>query len=77
MYKRTIKGEQYVLYKNEEEFYKHNPEKKLHEDWRTAQKCDWIKSDDGKVTMVIKRGYIDKLNKDFAYLSEALVFSII
>ena len=22
MYKRTIKGEQYVLYKNEEEFYK-------------------------------------------------------
>lgn len=64
MYKRTIKGEQYVLYKNEEEFYKHNPKKKLHEDWRTAQKGDWIKSDDGKVTMVIKRGYIDKLNKD-------------
>ena len=64
MYKRTIKGEQYVLYKDEEEFYKYNPQKKIQEDWRTAQTGDWIKSDDGKVTVVIKRGYIDKLNKD-------------
>ena len=64
MYKRTIKGEQYVLYKDEEEFYKYNPEKQIQKDWRTAQTGDWIKSDDGKVTVVIKRGYIDKLNKD-------------
>ena len=64
MYKRTIKGAQYVLYKNEEEFYKHNPEKKLHKNWRTAQTGDWVKSDDGKVTVVIKRGYIDKHNKN-------------
>ena len=53
MYKRTIKGEQYVLYKDEEEFYKYNPQKKIQEDWRTAQTGDWIKSDDGKVTVVI------------------------
>ena len=64
MYKRTIKGEQYVLYKDEEEFYRHNPEKKIHNNWRTAQTGDWIKSDDGKVTIVIKRDYVDKSNKE-------------
>ena len=64
MYKRTIKGEQYVLYKNEKEFYEHNPEKKIHHNWRTAKDGDWVKSDDGKVTVVIKRGHIDKHNKN-------------
>ena len=50
MYKRTIKGKEYVLYENEEDFYQHRPKSVLHDDWRTAKTGQWIKTDDGKVT---------------------------
>tara|TARA_R110002020_G_scaffold448875_1_gene661795 strand:- start:2312 stop:3052 length:741 start_codon:yes stop_codon:yes gene_type:complete len=72
MYKRTIKGQEYVLYDNEEEFKKHRPKTNLHGNWRTAKTNQWIKTDDGKITKVIKRGSISRGKKKDAYIRTVL-----
>jgi len=57
-YTRKIKGVEYTLYKDEKEFRRHNPKQTIQSDWRGANTGDWIKTDDGQVTVVIKRGKI-------------------
>tara|TARA_R100001443_G_scaffold116989_1_gene139398 strand:- start:2420 stop:3196 length:777 start_codon:yes stop_codon:yes gene_type:complete len=57
-YTRKIKGVDYTLYKDEKEFRRHNPKQTIQSDWRGANTGDWIKTDDGQVTVVIKRGKI-------------------
>ena len=46
------------MYKDEKEFRRHNPKQTIQSDWRGANTGDWIKTDDGQVTVVIKRGKI-------------------
>ena len=48
MYTRTVRGKEYVLYENEEEFREKRPKSNIHGSWRTAKTGQWIKSDDGK-----------------------------
>lgn len=72
MYKRTIKGQEYVLYDNEKEFREHRPKTNLHDDWRTARTNQWIRSDDGKVVKVIKRGSIARGKKKVDYIRTLL-----
>ena len=68
MYKRTVKGQEYVLYDNEKEFRKARPKSKIHDSWRTAKTGQWIKTDDGKVTEVIKRGTIKSNKRSSDYI---------
>ena len=64
-YTRKIKGVDYTLYKDEKEFRRHNPKQTIQSDWRGANTGDWIKTDDGQVTVVIKRGVLKtKFTKD-------------
>jgi len=72
MYKRTIKGQEYVLYDDEKEFREHRPKTNLHDDWRTAKTNQWIRSDDGKVVKVIKRGSIARGKKKVDYIRTLL-----
>ena len=72
MYTRTVKGKEYVLYENEEEFRKKRPESNIHDSWRTAKTGQWIKSDDGKVTKVIKRGSMSHNKKSVDYIRTVL-----
>jgi len=72
MYKRTIKGQEYVLYDDEKEFRSARPKSKIHNNWRTAKTGQWIKSDDGKVTKVIRRGSIAHNKKSVDYIRTLL-----
>ena len=72
MYKRTIKGQEYRLYDNEKEFRKKHPKTNVHDNWRTAKTGQWIKSDDGKITKVIKRGSISSNKKTVDYIRTVL-----
>ena len=55
LHKKTVKGVEYNLYKDEAEFREHHPREKIVPDWRKAQMGEWIKSDDGKVMNIIHR----------------------
>tara|TARA_R100000329_G_scaffold56625_1_gene51357 strand:- start:972 stop:1715 length:744 start_codon:yes stop_codon:yes gene_type:complete len=68
MYKRKIKDQEYVIYDNEEEFRKHRPKDKIQDDWRVAKTDEWIITDDGKITQVIKRDYLNNKNKKEYYI---------
>ena len=72
MYTRTVKGKEYVLYKNEEDFRKNRPKSNIHDSWRTAKTGQWIKSDDGKITKVIKRGSMSHNKKSIDYIRTVL-----
>ena len=72
MYKRTIKGKEYVVYKDEKEFRKHKPKTNVHSNWRTAKTGQWVKSDDGKVVRIIKRGSIASGKKKVDYIRTLL-----
>lgn len=72
MYTRTIKGQEYKLYDNEKEFRKNHPKTNVHDNWRTAKTGQWIKSDDGKITKVIKRGSISSNKKTVDYIRTVL-----
>ena len=64
-YSRKIKGVEYTLYKDEKEFRQYHPSQTIKNDWRDANTGDWIKTDDGQVTVVIKRGILKtKTTKD-------------
>lgn len=64
-YKRRIKDNVYMLYRDEGEFRRDNPDTDVRKDWRNANKGDWIISDDGQVTVVIKRGVISDRNSEY------------
>ena len=55
LHKKKVKGVEYTLYKDEEEFRKYHPDEKIVPEWREAQIGEWIKSDDGKVMSIIHR----------------------
>jgi len=55
MHSRVVKGIEYNLYSDEEEFRKHHPKERIIEDWRSAQVGEWVRSDDGKVMNIIHR----------------------
>ena len=57
-YRRKVKDIEYSLYRNEEDFRKDHPDTSVNTDWRNAEEGEWILTDDGQVTMVIKRGMI-------------------
>jgi len=63
-YSRKIKGCEYSIYGDESEFRKSHPKVDLNDDWRDAETGDWIRSDDGQVTRVIKRGVIRNNGKE-------------
>ena len=42
MYIKTIKGVDYHLYKDEDEFRKHHLKEDINEDWRTAEEGEWL-----------------------------------
>jgi hypothetical protein len=58
MFKKTIKGKEYVLYDNYKEF-------RLHEGapvkyWKEGAEGDWVESDDGKICQILKKGVMKK-----------------
>ena len=55
MHSRVVKGVEYNLYSDEEEFRKHHPKEDIIDDWRSAQVGEWVRSDDGKVMNIIHR----------------------
>ena len=55
VYIKTIKGVDYHLYENEEEFKKHRKKEKVNQDWRTAQEGEWAISDDGQIFSILRR----------------------
>ena len=61
-YTRKIKGVEYKLYKDEKEFRLYHPKQNIKNDWREANTGDWIQTDDGQVTVVIKRGVLKTKN---------------
>tara|TARA_Y100001951_G_C11249193_1_gene245297 strand:+ start:141 stop:899 length:759 start_codon:yes stop_codon:yes gene_type:complete len=64
-YTRKIKGVKYTLYKDKKEFRRYHPKQTIKSDWRGANTGDWVKTDDGQVTIVIKRGVLKtKTTKD-------------
>tara|TARA_R110002012_G_scaffold280438_1_gene468934 strand:- start:1094 stop:1858 length:765 start_codon:yes stop_codon:yes gene_type:complete len=71
-YTRKIKGVDYTLYKDEKEFRRHNPNQTIQSDWRGANTGDWIKTDDGQVTVVIKRGKIKSKKRKDEYIRTLL-----
>jgi hypothetical protein len=72
-YTRKIKGVSYTLYKDEKEFRRHNPKQTIQSDWRGANTGDWIKTDDGQVTVVIKRGKIKTRDRKKIILVRQLI----
>ena len=71
-FKRKVKGVEYTLYKDEKEFRRYNPKQTIESDWRGANTGDWIKTDDGQVTLVIKRGIIKTRNRSDDYIRTLL-----
>ena len=63
MYLKTIKGVDYHLFDNEEEFRKKYPKEKINTDWRTAEEGEWTISDDGKILTVLKKITVNKDSK--------------
>ncbi len=58
--RRSKKGENYYVFETNDEFknfFGGNPPP-LITDWRNAQSGDWIKADDGGITLVVKRGLL-------------------
>lgn len=74
MYIKTIKGVDYHLYENEEEFKKHHNKEKVNKDWRTAQEGEWAISDDGQVFSILRRAvmYSGKYKGDTDYVRTLL-----
>ena len=61
-YSRKIKGVEYKLYKDKKEFRLYHPKQTIKNDWRGANTGEWIQTDDGQVTIVIKRGVLKTKN---------------
>ena len=55
MHIRTIKGVDYHLYDNEEEFRKEHKNAPIKKNWREAEEGEWTFSDDGQVFTIIKK----------------------
>ena len=55
MHKRIIKGIPRYVFDNEEEFRQLFPDAELIKDWREGQPNDWVLTDDGKVTQILRK----------------------
>ena len=51
---QTIKGVPHYVYDTYEEFKKSCPSEELHDDWRTGNQGDWVRSDDGRIVQLLK-----------------------
>jgi ElaB/YqjD/DUF883 family membrane-anchored ribosome-binding protein len=58
MFRKTIKDEEYVLYENEKEFTLY--EDSLVKYWKDGEEGDWVRSDDGKICKILKKGIMKK-----------------
>ena len=58
MFKKTIKGKEYILYEDYKEFrlYEGHPVKH----WKEGDEGDWVTSDDGKICQILKKGKMKK-----------------
>jgi hypothetical protein len=55
MYRRIIKGVPRFVFNDEKEFRESYPDDKLVKDWRKGKPNDWVLTDDGKVTQILRR----------------------
>ena len=55
MHKRIIKGVPRYVFDNEKEFRKIFPDAELIQDWRDGEPNDWVLTDDGKVTQILRK----------------------
>ena len=55
MHRRVIKGVPRYVFDNEAEFRESFPDAELVQDWREGQPNDWVLTDDGKVTQILRR----------------------
>ena len=53
---RSIKKVEHILFENEDEFNKYMPKTPIVTDWRKGKEGDWVMSDDGQISQVLKRG---------------------
>ena len=70
MIKRTIKGNQEIIYSSESEFRKYEDEE-IYKNWRKAPKGSWIKTDNGKVVRVLARNSMSRRNKSYDFIRTA------
>jgi len=56
MVSRKIKNALHFGYKDEKEFREYNPDVRLFEDWRDGEEGNWVKTDDGQIFQVLRRG---------------------
>ena len=54
MEKQTIKGIPHYVYDTYEEFKENCPSEELHDNWRTSNEGDWVRSDDGRIIQLLK-----------------------
>ena len=59
MKKRTIKGQEHIVYDNINELRQAMPLQDVLEDWRNAPVSSWTLTDDGQVCEVLERGTIN------------------
>ena len=59
MKKRTIKGQEHIVYDNINELRQAMPLQDVLEDWRNAPVSSWTLTDDGQVCEVLERGVIN------------------
>jgi len=52
--KRAIKGVEYFVYEDIDEFREEYPNMVVHPDWRNANQGDWVYSDDERIVQLIK-----------------------
>lgn len=60
MVSRKIKNVIHMIYENEEEFRKYLPDVKFTKNWREGDEGSWVRTDDGQICQVLKRGKLKK-----------------
>ena len=56
MYKKVINDIPHYIFKDENEFRELFPKEMLHDDWRNAPEGSWVRSDDGQILEILKKG---------------------
>ena len=70
MIKRTINNKEHVIYTSDVEFKKYE-KGKIHKNWRKAPEGAWVRTDNGKVVMVIARKSMVKRDKVYDFIRTA------
>jgi hypothetical protein len=74
MVSRKIKDAIHVIYDNVGEFRGYHPNDNLVEDWRASDEGDWVRTDDGKVCSVLRKGELKRgtSKKTISYVRTAI-----